>query len=57
MPDMHDVTIREAQLSDVSAILEMIRELAEYERLLHMVVATEESLQRSLFGSRPYAEA
>ena len=57
MPDIHNATIRETQPSDVPAILGMIRELAEYERLLHMVVATEESLQRSLFGSQPYAEA
>ena len=57
MPDIHNATIREAQPSDVPVILGMIRELAEYERLLHMVVATEESLPRSLFGSRPYAEA
>ncbi len=57
MPDIHNATFREAQPSDVPAILGMIRELAEYERLLYLVVATEGSLRRSLFGSRPYAEA
>ena len=34
MPDIHNATIRETQPSDVPAILGMIRELAEYERLL-----------------------
>src|SRR6184192_2478255 len=34
----------------------MIRGLAEYERLAHMVVATEERLRNSLFGPRPAAE-
>jgi len=49
--------IRAATVADVPAILGLIRELAEYERLLDMVVATEASLQRSLFGPRPFAEA
>jgi GNAT superfamily N-acetyltransferase len=49
--------IREATATDVPAILGLIRELAEYERLLDMVVATEASLDRSLFGPRPFAEA
>ncbi len=37
-------------------ILECIRGLAEYERLPHEVVATEERLRRTLFGARPAAE-
>lgn len=41
---------------DVPAILSMIRELAEYEKLLDRMKATEESLRRDLFGPRPYAE-
>ena len=49
--------IREATAADVPAILRLIRELAEYERLLDLVVATEESLHRSLFGPRPFVEA
>ena len=49
--------IRDATVLDISVILRLIRELAEYERLLDMVVATEESLHRSLFGPRPFAEA
>src|SRR5580658_1086311 len=42
--------------SDTPAILEMIRGLAEYEKLDHLVVATEGKLRDSLFGSRPAAE-
>src|SRR5712691_11444853 len=49
--------IRAATVADVPAILGLIRELAEYERLLDMVVAAEASLHRSLFGPRPFAEA
>ena len=49
--------IRAATAADIPAILGLIRELAEYERLLEMVVATEASLLRSLFGPRPFAEA
>lgn len=37
-------------------ILELIGELAEYERLRHEVVATEDDLRRTLFGERPAAE-
>ena len=37
-------------------ILSFIRQLAEYERLSHEAVMTEEVLRESLFGSRPAAE-
>ena len=37
-------------------ILAFIEELAEYERLSHEVVATEEALREHLFGERPVAE-
>ena len=37
-------------------VLSLIRELAEYEKLSHEVVATEEGLRDSLFGERRYAE-
>src|SRR5262245_9238438 len=42
---------------DVPALLHLIKGLAEYERLSHMVVATEEGLHAALFGQRPIAEA
>ena len=50
------MTIRPATPSDVPLILRFIRELAEYERLAHEVVATEDGLRDTLFGPRPYAE-
>ena len=53
---MPSVIIRAATKDDVPIILEMIKGLADYERLTHEVVATEESLHASLFGSRPAAE-
>jgi GNAT superfamily N-acetyltransferase len=48
--------IRSATPADVPTILRFVRELAEFERLLDKVTATEEGLRRSLFGPRPYAE-
>ena len=50
------MTLRAATVDDVPQILGFIRALAEYERLLHEVVATEEGLRQALFGPRPYAE-
>jgi GNAT superfamily N-acetyltransferase len=51
-----EVEIRVATEDDVPLILSLIRELAEYERLSHEVVATEETLRDSLFGERRVAE-
>jgi GNAT superfamily N-acetyltransferase len=48
--------IREATEADVPVIAWFIRQLAEYERLLQEMTATEEALRESLFGSRPGAE-
>jgi GNAT superfamily N-acetyltransferase len=45
-----------ATAADVPLILELIRGLAEYERLGHLVIATEERLRESLFGAKPAAE-
>jgi GNAT superfamily N-acetyltransferase len=53
---MNDFAIRAATPGDAGTILGFIRELAEYERLAHEVVATEETLTRTLFGERPVAE-
>ena len=50
------VRVIPASEDDVPLILEMIRELAEYEKLLHIVVATEDQLRRTLFGPHPAAE-
>jgi len=48
--------ITPAARSDVSIILDLIKELAAYEKLAHEVVATEEILEESLFGNRAFAE-
>ena len=48
--------IRSASVDDVPVILGFIRELAEYERLAHEVVADEAQLRATLFGARPAAE-
>ena len=46
-------TIRSATADDVPLVLAFIRDLAAYEKLLSDVVATEESLRRTLFGGQP----
>ena len=51
------VAVRPAVESDVPLILQFIRELAEYEKLSHVVAATEPLLREHLFGPRPVAEA
>ena len=48
--------LRPATIDDVPLILQFIRELAEYERMLDDVVATEDMLRETLFGPRPAAE-
>lgn len=47
------VTVRVATLADAPLILAFIRELADYERLLHEVQATEADIRRDLFGENP----
>ncbi|MBA4177184.1 MAG: GNAT family N-acetyltransferase [Leptothrix sp. (in: Bacteria)] len=49
--------VRPAAPADVPAIVGLIRELAVYERLEHLVVVTPEVLLGQLFGARPAAEA
>jgi GNAT superfamily N-acetyltransferase len=51
-----NLTIRVATEDDVPLILRFIRELAEYERLAHEVVATEETVRTTLFGNPRFAE-
>jgi GNAT superfamily N-acetyltransferase len=53
---MTDLVIRFALADDAATILAFIRELAEYEKLLHEVVADEQSVRATLFGVRPAAE-
>jgi GNAT superfamily N-acetyltransferase len=51
-----DFQIRPARVDDVPIILQLIRDLATYERAPAEVVATEEQLIDVLFGERPVAE-
>ena len=50
------VQLRGATPADIPQILAFIQGLAEYEKLSHACIATEESLEETLFGARPYAE-
>lgn len=52
-----DAVIREARPADCSLLLGLIRELAVYEKLEHDVRADAATLEKSLFGARPFAHA
>lgn len=47
--NLEEFKLRFAGINDVPLILEFIKELASYEKMLHEVVATEEILRESLF--------
>jgi GNAT superfamily N-acetyltransferase len=49
-------TIRAGTALDVPVILDLIRQLAEYEQRAHVVEATEGGLRETLFGAKPAAE-
>lgn len=49
--------LRNAELRDVGAIVQLIRDLAEFEQLTHLLQVTPEKLRPQLFGERPAAEA
>ncbi len=49
--------VRPAVPDDIAPVLDMVRELAEFEHLSDQVVATEADYQESLFGANPVAEA
>jgi GNAT superfamily N-acetyltransferase len=48
--------IRPAAIEDTALILQFIKELADYEKLRHEVVADETTLKASLFGETPHAK-
>jgi GNAT superfamily N-acetyltransferase len=50
------IRIEPATPADVPTILQLVRELAQFERLLHEVTATEAQLREELFGPKPRAE-
>ena len=50
-------TLRAAEPRDVPAIVALIGELAEFERLTHLLEVTPQTLAPHLFGDKPVAEA
>ena len=56
-PATPSFTLRAAVVGDVSAIVQLIRDLAEFEQLTHLVQVTPEKLRPQLFGEKPAAEA
>jgi GNAT superfamily N-acetyltransferase len=50
------ISIAPASENDVPLILSFIRKLAEYEKLSHLVVATEANVHSNVFGPNPVAE-
>lgn len=50
------IRIERATERDIPIVLQMIRDLAEYERMLPDVVATEAGLREALFAAKPDAE-
>lgn len=50
-------SIRAAELRDVTAIVQLIRELADFEHLSHLLQVTPEKLRPHLFGERALVEA
>ena len=50
------ISIRPATAADLPLIAQLIRDLAEYERLAHEVRFDDQVLAAKLFGPRPYAE-
>ncbi len=50
-----DGTIRNATTEDADLIVDLIAELAEYEKLSHEAVATPESILEHIFGDNPAA--
>jgi GNAT superfamily N-acetyltransferase len=54
---MSSFTIRPAELRDVAPIVQLIRDLAEFEKLTDLLQVTPEKLRPHLFGEKPVAEA
>jgi GNAT superfamily N-acetyltransferase len=57
MAALQAAQLRNAEARDVGAIVGLIHELAEFEKLSHLVQVTPQSLHPQLFGARPAAEA
>jgi GNAT superfamily N-acetyltransferase len=50
------LSIRQAMRADVPLVLSFVKDLAEYEKLSHLVVATEQVIAEELFGPGSRAE-
>lgn len=50
------LTIRKAEESDIPNIISLIKELAEYEKLLHLVELTETDLKNVIFGENKFVQ-
>lgn len=57
MSDATQIRIEPARPADVALLLELIHELAVFEKLEHEARATAEEFSRHLFGPQPRAEA
>jgi len=51
------IVIRRAERADARIILDMIAELAEYEKALHEVIANQQDIERTLFADDSKSEA
>jgi GNAT superfamily N-acetyltransferase len=50
-------TLRDATPADLVEVVRLVRELADYEKLLHEAVGTEDDFRAMLFGARPLLHA
>ena len=53
---MSTLSIRQATHADVALVLSFVKDLAEYEKLTHLVVATEDIIAEELFGPKSHTE-
>lgn len=53
----NNLNLRPATPADVLVLFNLIKALAEYEKLSHAVTGNPKALKEHIFGSRPYAEA
>jgi GNAT superfamily N-acetyltransferase len=52
-----EVILRPAVRADAAVLFDLIKALAEYEKLSHAVTGSVADLEKHLFGPRPFAEA
>ena len=50
-------TLRDATPADLAEVVRLVRDLAEYEKLLHEAVGTEDDFRVLLFGEKPLLHA